>query len=354
MKKKLIRISILLVLAVVLIVGGIFAFKKISAYMPYYNDKNGKNQPDIEYTLTIEKSDYENEVAKKLEENGIIVSAVRFLGYLHENYPDFVCYNGQYNVSADMSYKELCEALKTPDTKIDYVKFTVPEGKTVAEIAQIVNDSGLCSAEDFLEAANSYDYNYDFMEELKARDQSVIVYKLEGYLFPATYEFRKDTVTAKEIVTAMLDAFEAYVKDDYIRSAKEMGLSLNEFITFASIIQAESLTEESMTMVSSIFWNRRNSSEYPRMESCPTEDYVKELKKLDEYKDAMNYAYNTYDREGLPVGPINSPGVKVMEAVLNPDDSDYFYFCTDTSGNFYYNKTYAAHIQTCYDIGIYK
>ncbi len=349
MKKK---IAIVVVLAV-LVAGGIFAGIKIKNYLPFYFDKTGKNQPDTQYTLVIEKSDFENEVAIRLQEQGIIVSAVRFLGYIHENYPDFVWYNGTYDVSADMSYEQLCKKLQNPDKKIEYVKFTVPEGKNIIGVANIVEKSGLCTKEEFLAAADSYDYDYAFIDVLKARDQSKVGYKLEGYLFPATYEFRKDTVTPEEIVNQMLSAFSGYVTESTIAKAEELGLDVNELITFASVIQAEAFSKESMEYISSVFWNRLGSS-YTRLESDPTKTYAKSLQSLDHYSQAMFNAYDTYACAGLPVGPTNCPGMDTINAVLNPAETPYFYFVTDADGNFYYNETYAEHVADCYAIGLWK
>jgi len=348
------RVPILILLCIALIVAGIYGGIKIKNYLPFYYDKTGKNQPDTEYTLTIEKSDFENEVAIRLEQNGIIVSAIRFLGYIHENYPDFVWLNGTYNLRADMSYKELCQKLQKPDSRIEYVKFTIPEGKNIRGIAEIVEKSGLCTKKEFLQAADSYDYDYSFIKDLKERDQSVIGYKLEGYLFPATYEFRKDTVTAHEIVDQMLSAFSGYITDDIISKAADMGLSINELITFGSVIQAEAFSKESMANISSVFWNRLKSSDLRQLQSDPTTTYAKGLSALDSYNEKMYNAYDTYKCIGLPAGPTNCPGMDVINAVLNPSETDYYYFVTDSEGKFYYNKTYAAHVKTCYDIGLWK
>lgn len=344
MKTK--RLLITVIAVVVIAVIAIFGIIKIKGYLPYYFDKKGINQPDISYTLTIEKSDFENEVALRLEKEGIIVSAVRFLGYIHETYPDFVWYNGTYNLTADMSYKELCEKLKNPDERIDYVKFTVPEGKNIRGIAKIIEESGLCTADEFLKAADSYDYDYAFIDDLKARDQSLISYKLEGYLFPATYEFRRDTVTPSEIVDKMLAAFDGYVTDTIIKKADDMGLTVNELISFASVIQAEAFSKESMKNISSVFWNRLNSNHTRQLQSDPTTTYAKTLKNLPHYTEAMYKAYNTYNCIGIPVGPINSPGLDTIEAVLDPVDSNWFYFVTDSNGKFYYNETLNGHNST--------
>ena len=342
--KKVIIISAALVAAIVI---GIFGSVKLKGYLPYFFDKNGINQPDIIYTLTIEKTDFANEVARRLADEGIITSAARFLGYLNKKHPDFVWYNGTYELTADMTYAELCQKLSNPDTKLDYVKFTVPEGKTVTDIADIVEKSGLCTAEEFLKAADSYDYDFEFLKPLKERNQKLIAYKLEGYLFPATYEFRKDTVTPEEIVNEMLGAFDDYVTDDMITKAKDMGLDLNELISFASVIQAEAFSKESMKNISSVFWNRLGSNSMKRLQSDPTTKYARKLRdNFDGYSQAMFDAYDTYTCVGIPVGPINCPGTDVIEAALNPNTTDYYYFVTDSDGNFYYNKTLDQHNST--------
>ena len=173
MKKR-----IILLLMIALMMLSLTSCNRISNYFEYRNDKLGKKQPDISYTLTIEKSDFENEVAVRLEENGIIVSAVRFLGYVKEEYPDFVWYNGVYDLTADMSYKEICAKLQDASCRIEYVKFTVPEGKTVRDIASIVEKAGICTADEFLAAANSYDYDHDIIKTIQTRDASKIGYKL--------------------------------------------------------------------------------------------------------------------------------------------------------------------------------
>lgn len=349
-KKTLIILISAFVLLAVAVLGLILFLPRIKGYMEFQDDKNGKDQPDISYVLTIEKTDYENEVAAKLAENGIIISSARFLNYIHEKHPDFVWYNGIYELNANMSYEELCDALSNPKTRINYVKFVVPEGKSVVDIASIVEKSGLCTAKEFLKAADSYDYDFAFMDELKARNQNLIGYKLEGFLFPATYEFRADTVTAEEIVAKMLETFEGYVSEEMIEKANYMGLSLNEFVTLASVIQAEAFSTESMSGVSSVFWNRLNSSEYPRLQSDPTMKYAASLKELGHYSVAMKQAYDTYQCSDLPVGPTNCPGIDSMKAVLEPDETDYFYFVTDKDGNFYYNETLRGHNRIIADL----
>ncbi len=347
MKKKLIIPVILVALILIVIVCGIILLPKIRAYMPYYYDKTGKNQQDISYTLIIDKNDYENEVAKKLAENDVICSSVRFLNYIHSKHPDFVWYNGVYHLNANMSYAELCEALTKPDDLLSYIKFTIPEGKNVAEIAKIVAQSGLCSSAEFLDAADSYDYDFIYMDELKKRDQSLIIYKLEGFLFPATYEFRADTTDAHDIVAKMLATFEEYVSAELIEKAKKMGLSVNEFVSLAAVIQGEAYNTETMTGVSSVFWNRLNSSAFPRLQSDPTTNYCNDfLKGHPKYTAAISEAYDTYRCSGIPVGAINCPGMDALNSVVAPLDTDYFYFVTDINGKFYFNKNLSGHNQT--------
>jgi len=346
LKKKTIILILIMAALLLILVGGLFVIPKIKSYIPYYKDKMGIDQQDLPYTLTIEKTDFENEVVKRLAENDVVVSSVRFLNYIKTKYPDFVWYNGVYHLNANMSYEELCQALMKPDEEINYVKLVVPEGKTVAAIAKLVEEAGLCAEQEFLSAADHYDYPYDFLKELKERNQKTIGYKLEGYLFPATYEFRADTVTAAEIVESMLKAFNDYVTDDMIKSAQNMGLSLNEFVSLASVVQAEAFSTDSMAGVAGVFWNRLNSKGMRMLQSDPTTNYAKSLSSLANYSTEMKNAYDTYKCIGLPVGPTNCPGVDALKAVLNPEKSDYYYFVTDKNGNFYFNETLNEHNKT--------
>ena len=334
------------ILLLVVITALIILMPKIKGYLPYFNDRFGFNQEDKVYTLILDKYEYENEVAKRLEENGIVCSAYRFLGYYKQNCTDFVWRPGIYHLNANMTYKELFDALSAPDESLNYVKVTIPEGKTVIGISEIIEKSGLCSADEFLKAADSYDYDYEFIDLLKKRDQKLIGYKLEGFLFPATYEFRADTVTAREIVDTMLKTFTEYVTKDMIQKAADMGLSLDEFITFGSVIQAEAFSKESMTYVSSVFWNRLNTVGMHRLQSDPTTKYAISLENLSHYSSDMKNAYNTYSCSGLPVGPTNCPGLDVLNAVLAPADTNYLYFVTDKNGEFYYNETFREHNNT--------
>ena len=347
MKKKLIIIAVIVAIVLALLIAAwVIIMPKLERYIPLYNDEKGKSQEDKTYVLTIEKEDFAQEVAKELYDNEIIINADRFLNYLNEHYPNFNWLNGIYELNANMSYQELCEALQKPNKRITYTKFVVPEGKTVPEIAKIVEASELCSAEEFLAAADSYDYDYYFMDELKKRDQSLIAYKLEGFLFPATYEFRNDTVTATAIVDKMLHTFTQYVTEEMVEKAKALGLSLNEFVTFGAVIQAEAFSVESMAGVSSVFWNRLNSSHMKQLQSDPTMFYTDTLESLPHYSQKMADAYSTYSCVGLPVGPTNCPGVATLKAVLEPDETEYFYFVTDSNGEFYFNETLKGHNKT--------
>ncbi len=346
MKKKSIIAIIFSVVLVIVIAAFIVLLPKIKGYLPFFYDKMGIKQEDKPYTLIIDKYEYENEVAIRLAENGVVCSSYRFLGYFKKNHADFEWKTGVYQLNANMSYKELFKALSSPSSDLNYVKFTVPEGTNIRGIAAIVEKSGLCSASDFLAAADSYDYNYSFIEDLKKRDQSLIGYKLEGFLFPATYEFRADTVTPKEIVDEMLKAFCEYVDEDMIKKAKDMGLTVNEFITLGSVVQAEAFSKESMKYVASVFWNRLNSTGVRQLQSDPTTTYAKALSVVSHYSSNMKAAYDTYSCIGLPIGPTNCPGTDVLTAVLNPAKTDYYYFVTDKNGKFYYNETYQGHNKT--------
>lgn len=353
-KKLVITLIVVAIVVTAVAVGASLAWKKVSRdFLPYYFDERGIRQPDKVLTFTVEKQHFERDIANMLKQGGIVVSEQRFLDYINEHHPDFVAYNGVYTVSADMSFEELVQKLKNPDMRIEYVKVTVPEGKNVRGIAAIMEQNGICTADEFIAAADSYEYDSPIIAHLALRDNTNIGYKLEGFLFPATYEFRKDTVTAQVVVKEMLDTFSEYVTDDIITAAANKGLSVNQLVSFASVIQAEAFTKESMANISSVFWNRYNSS-YKRFESDPTTTYAKSLEGLPHYTKAMREAYDTYVCVGPPVGPINCPGMDTINAVINPTQTNYFYFITDSENNFYFNETYKEHVADCYATGLWK
>ncbi len=182
--------------------------------------------------------------------------------------------SGTFVVNRNMGYTSLMDAVEQSDQPRQTVTVTIPEGLTINEIADLMEENGVCSASDFIRDVNATDFGYDFEEEIP-QDEN-IYYSLEGYLFPDTYEFYTDD-SALNVINRLMSNFESKIES--VRAQIEQsGMSLHEVLTLASIIQAEAPDEENMALVSSVYHNRlNNAAEFPRLECDPTRNYANEV-----------------------------------------------------------------------------
>lgn len=330
-KKKKIRLIIFLVVIVALLAAAFFMYK------PYLDDKNGKNQTDKSITFEVDETN-KSDVPYCLYKKGVIKSVNLFKNYMDKTYgTNFEYQIGFYNINSNMSYNRLGSKFQKPDSVV--TKVCIPEGKTAYDIAQIMEDNGLCTAKQFLSALGD-NYNYSFLSSIDNTDKRP--YKLEGYLFPATYEIKQGT-SAHDIIDMMLSAMSLRVTDDIISQCQNKNISVDEMLTMASIIEKEcSGYPDEMSKVSSVFWNRLNNPSAqgtPHLGSDPTVKYADMLEEQGYAKNIWK-AYSTYSCTGLPTGPICSPSEDAIKASLNPTESDYYYFFTDKNETFYYFATY--------------
>ena len=239
--------------------------------------------------------------------------------------------------------------LMNDGAKAESVKVTIPEGTGINDytknvngedvvvkgIATILEEKGVCSKSDFLYALNEIAFD---TELLKNCNVGKTYYSLEGYLFPDTYDFYAydSEECAQMVVEKMIAQTENKITDDMYKRADEMGYTMNEILTMASIIQMESgQNSDEMANVAAIFYNRLDSDDFGTLGSSPTCYYGESFKNDDG-------RYDTYKVTGLPPGPLCSPGIDAIKAALYPAEKDgYFYFVTDSEGNFYYHKTMA-------------
>ena len=232
------------------------------------------------------------------------------------------------------------------DPSADTVWVTLQEGLTVPEMGAVLEKNNVCTAVDFIDAVQNIDYDYDFLKDLPADANRV--YRLEGYLFPDTYEFYVES-KASSVVNRMLKNFEKRT-EDLLPQIEAMDWTLDEAVIFASMIQGEADTTANMANVSRVLHNRlAPNSGFTKLQLCSTRDYVTFLLEQGDYDvDALKQAYNTYHRAGLPVGAINNPGLDALTAALNPSTDatimQCYYFATDyKTGITYFSKTYAEH-----------
>lgn len=232
------------------------------------------------------------------------------------------------------------------DPSADTVWVTLREGLTVPEMAAILEEKGVCSVVDFIDAVQNVDYPYDFLQSLP--EDANRIYRLEGYLFPDTYQFYIES-SATSVVNRLLANFQRRT-EALLPQLETIGWTLDEAVIFASMIQAEADTTENMANVSRVLHNRlAPNSGFTKLQLCSTRDYVTFLLEQGDYDvDALKQAYNTYHRAGLPVGAINNPGLDALTAALNPSTDatimQCYYFATDyKTGITYFSKTYAEH-----------
>jgi len=233
---------------------------------------------------------------------------------------------------------------KSSSHEADTVTLVFPEGWTIYQMVDKLDEFNVCKKDELLAAISGTNYEYDFIDEIGAVSNRA--FKLEGYLYPDTYEFYEKS-DANSVVRTFLNGFENKWTDEYQERADELGLTKDEVITIASIIQREAASEKQMYLISSVIHNRlNNSSTFPLLQCDSTSHYVNNYI-IPNFENGQGYAYeqhyNTYSSEGLPPGPICNPGGDAIEAALYPEDTDYYYFRHDNNGKIYMAETQQEH-----------
>lgn len=256
------------------------------------------------------------------------------------------------SVSAFASCSSVVRDEKPVQTTSHVVRVTFPEGSTVSQIAVLLEENGVCSAADFMAEADNPLNLEGFAFSIPNPQERAFL--LEGYLFPDTYEFYRNE-SASSAIKRFLKNSQAKLSDDVVRRSEELGYTVDEILTLASIVQEEAGDPAEMGKVSSVIHNRLSSKRYPKLQ-CDVatfylRDYVKPYKTEQEYE-ALKELYNTYNCNGLPAGPITNSGIEAVNAALYPDDTDYYFFVTDSDGAYYYAETWAEHLENCDIAGI--
>jgi len=277
-------------------------------------------------------------IAELLEEEGLIRNATMFKVLSKELGADGKMQAGEYIVSKSMSSEGMINKFISGDVYIETFMFTIPEGFERRQIIEKLVSEGLGSEETFnaLLADNAFEYR--FLEDI---DKAT---NLEGFLFPETYEMKAGS-NEEAIVNKMLSQFDVIFKDEYYERANELGMSINEVITLASVIEREAQLDSERALVSGVFHNRIQKGW--KLQSCATVQYILgERKEVLSYDDiAIKSPFNTYINAGLPPSPIASPGEKSIIAALYPEETEYMFFVAsgDNNGSHIFSKTLAEH-----------
>ena len=316
-------------------------------------DVLGIESQSSSFTIKIPEGSTSSDIADQLYNEGVIyyknvlLAIARFKGAEGNTYP------GDLDVADNMSYADIIDSLMVMRDAKETVTVTFPEGITLLDAAQILEQSGVCDADDFIYTFNSSVFGFEF--EKYVSSSSLKLYKNEGYLFPDTYEFYVGD-SAYNVVKKIKTRTDEILNSEAIDRAAEIGMNIDEVVVLASIVQREASNVDDMRNIASVFLNRLADPEgFPNLQSDTTYSYIENVIKnvlSVEYQE-MYDAYDSYTCVGLPVGAICNPGLDAINAVLYPNDTDYYYFCSDLStGETYYAMTYDEHLDNCERAGL--
>jgi UPF0755 protein len=268
-------------------------------------------------------------IADTLAQREVIRSATAFKVYVTLHGLRGRLQSGAFDLRPNQSSREIAKIITSGKTASQ--KLVVPEGFTISAIKARAATFGI-KPEDF-DAALQQD-----LTGTKAAQRPAGV-SLEGYLYPDTYTVTP-TTTAQQLVRAMVDNFDRKVTDDIVAGFAAQGLTLHQGVTLASMVEREVSKPADRKLVAGVFLNRLKINQ--RLESDPTTDYAAALKGV-RFNLRLDSPYNTYVAPALPPGPICSPGLDAMRAVVSPTASDYYYFVSGRDGITHFAKTFPEH-----------
>ncbi|MDE6125018.1 MAG: endolytic transglycosylase MltG [Eubacterium sp.] len=252
---------------------------------------------------------------------------------------------GVYYLNGKMGLENMLVTMQGVADTSETVHLVFPEGYTVADIINKLVDNDVCDRASLLKVISSTSYSYSLVSNLEAKDE--VPYRLEGYLFPDSYDFYIGQ-SASSAIETFLKNTEAKITEDHRKRAEELGYTIDEIIIIASIIQAEAGSTSQMKEIAAVIENRlKDQTNYPSLGCQSTSDYItnKVAPSLSSTSAHTSEYYLKYyntntDSEviGLPEGPICNPGIDAIEAALYPADSDNYYFFHDLKGNLYTAK----------------
>lgn len=249
---------------------------------------------------------------------------------------------GNYEISPSMSVEEIFTKMVNGDTYSGAIPVVLPEGRNIREMAAILQEHNICSADAFIEETHKlseYKQKYPILSTVSDAPERF----LEGYLYPDTYNFEPGSEPSL-IVSTMLDRFTEVWNSEFAAQAQAKGKTVDEIVIMASMIELETKLPEDKPLAASVFYNR--IAQNMPLQSDITIDYAlgEKHEVLTTEQTQYDSPYNTYIHTGLPVGPICSPGHASIDAALNPAETNYLYFVADMdTGKLHFNETLEGH-----------
>ena len=337
------------VLAVALVLGAVwFSTTGTSGILEGDDEPAPVGSPGEPVEFTVAEGESVSQIADRLEEEGIIDSALRFRVLASFTGRGEAIRSGDYDLLQGSTANSVLTVLTTPPDE-NVITLTIPEGWRIEEMADRVAELGIATREEFIAAASRLDYDFNFLAELPAGTTN-----LEGYLFPDTYDIAVGA-SAETVVLLMLQNFDRRVTDEIRAGFDAHGLTLHEAVTMASIVEREAVIPEERPTIAGVFYNRLEAGDI--LGADPTVQYI--LGSVPESVAAFGYwkvgltrddiqlavsPYNTYLNGGLPPGPIAAPGLSALEAVAFAPETDfYFFFACGEDGVHEFNVNQADH-----------
>ena len=316
---------------------------------------------DAEVTVSIPDGATISQIAGELKSKGLVRYETLFKFYCWASHAEKTIEPGTYTLNSRYDYHALVSNMieASPDRAV--VEVTIPEGYECEDIFRLLEADGVCSYQDLADTAASYEFAYDFLQEIPYGSEN----RLEGYLFPDTYQFYMSDDPAN-VIDKFLRNFDNKFTDDLYdaldalndRLAQRMRtngfteteitdgrLSLYDLITVASLVEKETAKTSESASIASVIYNRLCSKLYPCLEIDATIQYA-----LAERKEVLSNAdkgvispYNTYTNAGLPAGPIANPGMNSIRAALYPAETDYYFYALNADGVHHFSETYYEH-----------
>ena len=310
-----------------------------------------------ECTVTIAEDASLGDIAKTLHKNDIIKYPSIFKLYCnlrHKTADDYR--SGEFTLAPSMGYDQLIAEFLPESNVRKELTVTIIEGMYVDEIIDLFLENGIGEREKFVDVIQNYDFDYWFVDDLDVmlskNPNSGRKYRLEGYLFPDTYNFYSNA-SEVDVIDKLLDNFDKKFDQNKRMQAEAMGYTADQIITIASMVQKEAKFVSDYPNVASVFFNRINDG--MRLQSNATVQYTMpkeevELKLTYAQIEKYDTPYNTYLHDGLPVGPICNPSLNAFNWALNPADTNYYYFVSDSEGYNLYARTNAEHERNCAEV----
>ncbi|WP_422487207.1 endolytic transglycosylase MltG [Gudongella sp. DL1XJH-153] len=322
----------ILVLLLIILIAGVGGFFLAPDYLNSTHNDEAVN-------LVVEKGDTLHAVAEKLYEEGVIKSRLWFR-YNGEEVAARIK-PGTYIIERGSSLDDIYEIIQVGEQEVPVV-VTFPEGFILYQFAEKIQESGLGTMEEFIEETERF-YEENYSENY---DNKELYYSLEGYLFPDTYHF-SSSQTVSQIVERLVSTTEDIWTDEMEAKREELGMSRHQIMILASLIEREAFNDEERNTISGVIYNRIDTG-------MPLQIDATVIYGIGEGKEHMTRVlysdlerenpFNTYRNEGMPPGPIASPGRNSINAALNPESHDFYYYVMGENGHVF-AETYNEHLR---------